>query len=396
MCSNFVDDVVAIISKSGVVKDITDDIKSKVTSWTDAGKRIDTFCQNIGSSAGHENSHLGNLFCLPDDCHDELWVTISQFNIRLLGVTGPDRDHETQRIIARDILEVQDRARLDNLAAKVFDVLWSKVNASINDIINKSPESVLGRNLQHTQSVRREKQTPGEVRELSTSIHSDELSPSCDPVVNDASLDSATTIHASATNASARPHVSPSRSYDNTANQLLDGFDQQDEQTSINNTDMDNGHDIIQPISPAQSLTPFNEQTHGNMGSMINVHDTFQPILQTRPFASFSEQNYENMETMVNVHDMFQPLLPIDNYGSIPGQASTHTNMVNVHDILQPILRGPVGEQVEAQSQTDITNIAGDINQPTIQAPASTLLNPWNNAMTITGVHDAFQTTASF
>ncbi|KAL3429149.1 hypothetical protein BDV09DRAFT_190376 [Aspergillus tetrazonus] len=136
MRSNSVDDMVKIISNSGVTSRDMDDIKSKIVKWTDAGNRIDKFCRSIGSSTGHENSHLGNLFCLPEDCHDEF--------IRLLGLTGSGRDQKIQQIINRGILTVPDRPQLDKLAAKVFDVLWSKVNASINDIITQSPESVLG------------------------------------------------------------------------------------------------------------------------------------------------------------------------------------------------------------------------------------------------------------
>lgn len=119
MRSNCVDDVATIISKSSVTSLDPNDIKTKIIRWTDTGKRIDTLCRSIGGSSGHENWHLGNLFCLPEDCHDEF--------IRLLGLTGPDRDRKIQRIKDRGILEVQERPRLDNLAAKVFDVLWRKV-----------------------------------------------------------------------------------------------------------------------------------------------------------------------------------------------------------------------------------------------------------------------------
>ncbi|KAL4899406.1 hypothetical protein BDW74DRAFT_171569 [Aspergillus multicolor] len=131
MRSNSVDVMVTIISKSGMDSRDMDNIKSKITRWTDTGKRIDLLCRSIGGSAGHENSHLGNLFCLPEDCHDEL----------LLGLKGLDRDQRIQRIKDRGILTVQDRPRLDDLAAKVFDVLWSKVDASINDMIIQAPHS---------------------------------------------------------------------------------------------------------------------------------------------------------------------------------------------------------------------------------------------------------------
>lgn len=44
----------------------------------------------------------------------------------------------------RGILEVQDRSILDTVAAKVFGVLWSKISASIDDVITQSPESAVG------------------------------------------------------------------------------------------------------------------------------------------------------------------------------------------------------------------------------------------------------------
>lgn len=70
--SNYVDYVATIISKSSVVDHEPNDIKAKIIGWTDTGQRIDSLCRSIGGSAGHENWHLGNLFCLPEDCHDEL------------------------------------------------------------------------------------------------------------------------------------------------------------------------------------------------------------------------------------------------------------------------------------------------------------------------------------
>jgi hypothetical protein len=70
--SDCVDDVLAITSKSGLISHESDDIKSKITRWSKLGKKLDTFCLSIGGSASHDNWHLGNLFCLPEDCHDEL------------------------------------------------------------------------------------------------------------------------------------------------------------------------------------------------------------------------------------------------------------------------------------------------------------------------------------
>lgn len=73
--SDSVDDMVTIISKSSLTN--TGNIKSKINHWTDIGRRTDAFCRDIGGSAAHENWHLGNLFCLPEDCNDELYVTRS-------------------------------------------------------------------------------------------------------------------------------------------------------------------------------------------------------------------------------------------------------------------------------------------------------------------------------
>jgi hypothetical protein len=59
-------------------------------------------------------------------------------------LTGAVRDQQVQKIKDRGILEVQDRPKLDNLAAKIFDVLWKRIEVSIDEIKKKSPESALG------------------------------------------------------------------------------------------------------------------------------------------------------------------------------------------------------------------------------------------------------------
>lgn len=75
MRSNNVDDVARIILKSELVRSDADSVKHNIVRWTDQGGRIDALCRSIGSSSTNEDSHLGNLFCLPEDCHDELFVT---------------------------------------------------------------------------------------------------------------------------------------------------------------------------------------------------------------------------------------------------------------------------------------------------------------------------------
>lgn len=242
-------------------------------------------------------------------------------------------------------------------------------------------------------------------------IHTDELSPPPGAVDDGTNLGPVPTIHP----------------YDSTANQLLDGFDPHNEQTSINIANMINVHDMIQPIAPAQGLASFNEQTSGNMENtvnvhdmlqpitpmqncasingqasvntnMVNVHETIHPILQAQAFATFNKQNRGNMGNMVNVHDMLQPILPMQNCASIHGQATMNSSVVNVHDMIQPILPAQVCERMDAQPQTDIANIVGsrDINQPRIPTQASTLPDSRSNAMGTAGVHDVFQSTSPF
>lgn len=72
--SNDRETIARIISSSGIVTSRLDDIKHNVIRLTDEGRRIDTLCRNLGSVDTCRDSHLGNLFCLPDDIHDELYV----------------------------------------------------------------------------------------------------------------------------------------------------------------------------------------------------------------------------------------------------------------------------------------------------------------------------------
>lgn len=53
-------------------------------------------------------------------------------------MNGPEREAEIQRIKSRGILDVKDRNCLDRLAANVFNNLWIKVEASIDEIIRSS------------------------------------------------------------------------------------------------------------------------------------------------------------------------------------------------------------------------------------------------------------------
>jgi hypothetical protein len=61
-----------------------------------------------------------------------------------LNLSGPDRDQQIQLFKNLGILNLEGRNILDSLAAKVFDVLWSKVEPSIGNTFIQSPESTLG------------------------------------------------------------------------------------------------------------------------------------------------------------------------------------------------------------------------------------------------------------
>lgn len=159
MRSNNVDDIASIVYNSGLVRCNLDTMKRNIVRWTDQGGRINALCQSIGGSSTDEDSYLGNLFCLPEDCHDELSVTwIKTRKPRLLtiakhksfGYKGSYRDQQIQNIKDRGILNVQGRAVMDKLAAKVFNVLWESIRASIDAFITQSPQSALGEDRQVT------------------------------------------------------------------------------------------------------------------------------------------------------------------------------------------------------------------------------------------------------
>lgn len=73
MRSDDVDEVTRIILSAGLVPSDSFSVKSNFVRWADQGAKIDAFCRSIGSSSKNDNAHLGNLFCLPIDCHDELF-----------------------------------------------------------------------------------------------------------------------------------------------------------------------------------------------------------------------------------------------------------------------------------------------------------------------------------
>jgi hypothetical protein len=77
LCLNYLrtdnmETVARIISRSGITEDESDLIKQRVSRWTEEGKRIDTLCRDINKPISLDDSHLGTLFCLPQDIPDEL------------------------------------------------------------------------------------------------------------------------------------------------------------------------------------------------------------------------------------------------------------------------------------------------------------------------------------
>ncbi|KAL4899405.1 hypothetical protein BDW74DRAFT_116175 [Aspergillus multicolor] len=225
-------------------------------------------------------------------------------------------------------------------------------------------------------------------------------------------------------NASARPQGSSNQSYDNTANQLLDGFGSQEGQPSINTADMVNADNMTQPRLPAHNFTPSNDQTQENSENMVvddmlqpipsmqdcgftyqqtspntnivNVDDMIEPILPAQGFAPFNNRIQENAGTMV-VDDMLLPVLSAQDCGFTYQQTSNDVNMAAecftvmndqvgentgsmvVDDMLQPILSAPVCNPFESQCQTSMADIVGirNIGQPSLQGfnPPNTLGN---------------------
>ncbi|OJJ52053.1 hypothetical protein ASPSYDRAFT_719523 [Aspergillus sydowii CBS 593.65] len=284
-------------------------------------------------------------------------------------------------------------------------------------------------------------------------IHTDEPSSIPDAAADDANFDPASTIHVSPFNASARPHISPSHSITNTANQLLNGIDTHNGQTPINTANMVYVDDMIQPILPARGSTPFSEQVNRNPGNMViddmlqpipsmqdcdfthqqtsnninmvYVDDMIQPVLPARGFTPFSEQVNRNPGNMV-IDDMLQPIPSMQDCDFTYQQTSNNINTGNVNmgnvtaqpmlpaqntillntqidgnsgnmvvdDMLQPVLPTYVGEPPEGQSQINMTNMVGvrDVSRPTLPR-VCTLPDSQNNIIQRVGVHHVFRST---
>ncbi|PWY75280.1 hypothetical protein BO94DRAFT_211064 [Aspergillus sclerotioniger CBS 115572] len=88
------------------------------------GKRIDTLCQDLGSDGVNTNAHLGNLFLLPAEVHNE--------NIRLLPLSGPNREEELERLRHRGITNIKNKNLWDEFPNNLFKILWKKIKDSLS------------------------------------------------------------------------------------------------------------------------------------------------------------------------------------------------------------------------------------------------------------------------
>ncbi|RAK96561.1 uncharacterized protein BO80DRAFT_223507 [Aspergillus ibericus CBS 121593] len=209
------------------------------------------FVEVLGALPQMRTHISGNLFCLPEDCHDEF--------IRRLGYKGSYRDQQIQNIKDRGILDVQGRAVLDRLAADVFNFLGKRVKASIDDFITQCPESVLGQNLQQTRCFQIEQQIPKAVLQPGISTPNDRSSHTSDAAQEIRSDDETllhTTHDSTATTymspaIAARLREPPSQSFDNATNQIT-GAKPRDESGSSDMRDILNVYDTLQPILSMQ------------------------------------------------------------------------------------------------------------------------------------------------
>jgi hypothetical protein len=67
--SNHVERAIAITRKSGIVQDDPALVGTRITTWSDIGRRLDLLCREIsdaGESGTDDFRHLGLLFCLPE------------------------------------------------------------------------------------------------------------------------------------------------------------------------------------------------------------------------------------------------------------------------------------------------------------------------------------------
>lgn len=59
-------------------------------------------------------------------------------SIRVLPLTGPDRNQEIQHLMRRGISDVQGKEEMDHLARELFNIVWKPIESSIAQIIQLS------------------------------------------------------------------------------------------------------------------------------------------------------------------------------------------------------------------------------------------------------------------
>ncbi|RAH71350.1 uncharacterized protein BO66DRAFT_56172 [Aspergillus aculeatinus CBS 121060] len=157
---------------------------------------------------------------------------------------------------------------------------------STNDVIKKSSESTLGRNLQHTYCFRLNEQQPRQVTDSNTPIPNNQVLSISDAYGSDDTPESVTASGISPAITTARLFEVPNQSYGHIANQLSNGFSSHNGQSLNDIENIVNVYDMIQPILPVQAFHSFSEQDRGSMGNMVNVHDMLQPIVPTQDYGS--------------------------------------------------------------------------------------------------------------
>ncbi|KAJ5389787.1 uncharacterized protein N7496_000855 [Penicillium cataractarum] len=107
-----VENIVQIISRSGVVKDCD---RRTIKKWVDEGSRIDALCRDIGSITGTGYAHLRNLFYLND---------ISDTRMIRMHTDGKDRTKEIQQIKLNLVYNNNEALQLEELANLLMEEIW--------------------------------------------------------------------------------------------------------------------------------------------------------------------------------------------------------------------------------------------------------------------------------
>lgn len=70
--SNNMETMAQIISRAGTASTDAEVIKKNISKWVKQGRKFDALCKDVNKAKSLEDTHLGVLFCLPSDIHDEL------------------------------------------------------------------------------------------------------------------------------------------------------------------------------------------------------------------------------------------------------------------------------------------------------------------------------------